>query len=217
MRGLSGGRMGGHMLRLALLGLFAGGLLQAAQAASVYRCLDAQGHVAYQDRACAEVQRETQIALAPLPPSQPSPDYGHGARGRASGLGERGHATSQATSRGTARKAAAHEPASYECRAANGEVFYKHAACPKSIRVRAAARGGRRGQPTTTESIAVSSSALRARKHVGGLRLRRLVRGTIATIRCRPTSAISDAIPAGDSRTRSSRRGPARCRDFADM
>jgi hypothetical protein len=39
-----------------------------------------------------------------------------------------------------------HEGAvSYECRTGDGEVFYKHSGCPKSIRVAAAHERGRHG------------------------------------------------------------------------
>jgi len=155
MRRSIGGRFLRSTLQLTMLGLCAAGLIPVARAAPVYRCLDTQGQVAYQDRACAPTQQETQLALAALPPPQSSPDYGHGARQRASDTGER----KRAAGRPAPRKAPVHEPVSYECRAADGEVFYKHTACPKSIRTHAATRSGRRGR-ATSESIAVSGSAV---------------------------------------------------------
>ncbi|HEY0230349.1 MAG TPA: DUF4124 domain-containing protein [Dokdonella sp.] len=133
--------------------------MHEAQAGSVYRCLDAQGQLAYQDRACAGTQQETRIELAALPPAAASPDYGRGVRERTGAPGRPGE-RKRLAGRILSRRPASREPTSYECRAANGEVFYKHATCPKSIRVRATARGGRRAQATQTEAVAVSASAL---------------------------------------------------------
>lgn len=121
----------------------------SAQAAPVYKCLGADGNVAYQDRPCAATQRQASVELAPAPPPAPSPDYGVAVpAGAARGV-----------SRGVSRAARA-EPQSYECRAANGEVFYRHSACPKSIagtRLESAANRRQRGGP---ESIPVSAVPL---------------------------------------------------------
>src|SRR5262245_58704749 len=52
----------------------------SAHAESVYKCLGADGRVAYQDHACAATERASQIELSPAPPAAASPDYGVGTR-----------------------------------------------------------------------------------------------------------------------------------------
>ncbi|MEP7044084.1 MAG: DUF4124 domain-containing protein [Dokdonella sp.] len=151
MKGFSGGRFGGTATRLAGFALLACGFFHGARAAPVYRCLDAQRHVAYQDHACAQAQQETRVELAPLPSPAPSPNYGRGARESVATRKDRKRASSRAVP---------HPSMSYECRAGNGEVFYRHSACPKSIRIRAATRGGHQRQTGQTESVAVSGTAL---------------------------------------------------------
>lgn len=108
------------LLILLLLGL-AGGV----RAETVYKCINAQGDVAYQAQPCAEQQRASVIEIAPAPAFAPSPRYAidHEEAGRSS------RAAAHARS-GERREAA---PTSYECRAADGQVFYRHGACPHSI------------------------------------------------------------------------------------
>lgn len=98
------------------------GVAPCARAASAYRCHGPDGVVAYQDRPCEAAQRETRVELAPEPPPAPSPDYGVAPARRA--------AVKHAPSRSPARRQAP----SHECRSDDGEVFYRHGACPKSIR-----------------------------------------------------------------------------------
>ena len=106
----------------ALLAMF--GTKTNVRAEAVYKCRDAEGHITYQDRACSGAQQETQIELV-APPSDPSsPDYG---------VAERRPASRASGSRSAARRAGSAEAMSYECRADNGEVFYRHSSCPKSI------------------------------------------------------------------------------------
>jgi len=107
------------LLILLLLGL-AGGV----RAASVYKCTGSQGEVAYQSQPCADGQSAKVIELAPAPAYAPSPHYAvdHGqtpgsARAPARGRSERHEAA----------------PVSYECRAADGQLFYRHGSCPHSI------------------------------------------------------------------------------------
>lgn len=99
-----------------------------APAAPVYKCTDAEGHVAFQDRACAVAERTALVEIAPAPPppraaasdarSPPLPrtPRRNAVRASSAGDGERGTSVQ-----------------SYECRAADGEVFYRHSGCPKSI------------------------------------------------------------------------------------
>lgn len=122
-------------------------------AETVFKCRGADGAVAYQDRACATSQVGTEVEIAPAPPVAPSPDYG-----RAS------ESTRTVRSRGVAsrsgRSTAAAEVVSYECRAANGEVFYRHGACPKQITAKATSGGSRKRGNAGKESYAVTTRAL---------------------------------------------------------
>lgn len=108
---------------LTLWVLAAGG----AHAASVYRCVDAHGHLSYQDTACPAHTQQSKIDLHPQPL-----------------IGAPGDATTHSASmthhhkHARSRRRSAHtrhaKPAmSWECRAADGEVFYRHTRCPSSI------------------------------------------------------------------------------------
>lgn len=115
-------RNGMGRTRAALvLGLLCG-VQPQAQAAAAYRCHGPDGIVAYQDRPCEAAQRETRVELAPEPPPSPSPDYGVAPARRA------------AVKHAPPRSAARRQALSRECRSDDGEVFYRHGACPKSIR-----------------------------------------------------------------------------------
>ncbi|HEY8229021.1 MAG TPA: DUF4124 domain-containing protein [Rhodanobacteraceae bacterium] len=98
-----------------------------AHAASVYRCVDAHGHLAYQDTPCATHARERKLDLQPQPligaPGE------HAAR-----AAETTHRRDTTRSRKKSRRTARAKPVtSWECRAADGEVFYRHTRCPGSI------------------------------------------------------------------------------------
>src|SRR5512143_1070248 len=109
------------LLILLLLGLASG-----VRAGTVYKCTNTHGDIAYQAQPCADEQRATVIDIPPAPPLAPSPQYAvdHERTGRAS----RGAARARS---GGQREAA--PPISYECRAADGQVFYRHGSCPHSI------------------------------------------------------------------------------------
>lgn len=102
------------------------GLASGAHAASVYKCVDAQDHLAFRDTPCAAHARQTKLAITGLPLID------HGAPRFAP---ER--RASRPTPRSRRRRAAsvhAHQrPTSWECRAADGEVFYRHSHCPGSV------------------------------------------------------------------------------------
>ncbi|WP_395679284.1 DUF4124 domain-containing protein [Dokdonella sp.] len=122
----------------ALARMFAAFALVAAtssSAASVYKCRDTQGHIAYQDRVCAVTQQQSQIELLAAPAAAPASDHSRAPMGR----GEREHKTRRPT-----RAARVREVMSWECRGAGGEVFYRHARCPKSIPDPRAAAGSRK-------------------------------------------------------------------------
>lgn len=125
-------------------------LANGARAASVYKCVGTDGSIAYQGLPCAQPQQTRVIELDAAPAYQASPRYAverplEQARG--------------AAPRRQARYLRSDEPSSYECRAADGQVFYRHGACPHSIaaeRVTTASsrRGGTRASAGT---VAVSS------------------------------------------------------------
>lgn len=146
-----------HLRAIAALLLIVAGTT-TAQADSVFKCRDARGQIAYQDSACADPARQTRIEIAPAPSLVVAPEHVIGADARPS----RRPAGMRAA---TARHGGKAGAVSYECRTADGEVFYKHSGCPKTITVtttkerrgagrKAAARG------SATRSMAVSARPL---------------------------------------------------------
>lgn len=98
-----------------------------AHAAPVYRCVDMHGNLAFQDTPCPAHARQQEIAVAPqalignpgeriadAPPPTRTP------------------AAKAAPTRSTRAPRAKPETA-WECHAANGEVFYRHASCPSTV------------------------------------------------------------------------------------
>ena len=117
----------------------------AAQAQGVYKCRDARGAVAYQDHACAQGATQSEVELAP-PPLHSSPDSRQDVPARAA---------PRARARREARTA---QPLSHECRTGDGEVFYRHGGCPKSLARSDVSAGARRGRGSA--ATAVSDLAL---------------------------------------------------------
>ncbi|HEX6832254.1 MAG TPA: DUF4124 domain-containing protein [Rudaea sp.] len=107
-------------LLILLLFAMAGG----ARAGTIYKCHGADHAVAYQAAPCGEGQRETTVAIDPAPAYAPAPQYAVAAPER-----ERMPRSTRAPLR------ARREPVetSYECRTSDGQVFYRHAACPHSV------------------------------------------------------------------------------------
>jgi len=142
------------LLILLLLGL-AGGV----RAASVYKCTDAHGAIAYQQLPCAEAARESTVEIAAAPAYAKSPEYAF----------ERPPPTAPLRATRTSRREA--EPMSYECRTADGQVFYRHSACPHSVSASSAGAAQGRGGRSGTASAAVSSSRVprdEACRHIHG-------------------------------------------------
>jgi hypothetical protein len=90
-----------------------------AHSGPVYRCVDADGATAFQDRPCAAGQRQSEVMMAPPPAPAPSPHYAIDARTRQAA---RVHAA--------ARKPKA---SAYECRGSDGRLFYRLGGCPHSL------------------------------------------------------------------------------------
>ena len=127
-----------------------------AHADSVYKCRDARGQIAYQDHACVDPTRQTLIELAPAPIADPASDVAR----RASPRVAQRNAVHVSRGRTSVR---ASEAVSYECRTAEGEVFYKHSGCPKAITVATANPPRSSGRKATTRGTAMRSSAVSAR------------------------------------------------------
>lgn len=102
-------------------------LAAGTQAASIYKCVSANGRIAFRDTPCATHARQTKMDLAGLPLMDPgAPRHGSSRRTR----------TASKRSRTRHRRARLHRhtaPISWECRAADGEVFYRHTRCPGSV------------------------------------------------------------------------------------
>lgn len=100
----------------------------AAHAASVYRCVDAHGRLSFQDTPCPAHTQQSRIHLSPQPLiGAPDEATGHSASSK--------HAHERARSRRhPPRTRRARPRMSWECHAADGEVFYRHKRCPSSIR-----------------------------------------------------------------------------------
>lgn len=102
----------------------------SAHAASIYRCIGAHGETTFRDTPCATQARQTKLDVVgqPLidanspPPAAPT-RVAKPAAGRARGQ--------RASTNAQSRKVASET--SWECRAADGEVFYRHARCPGSV------------------------------------------------------------------------------------
>ena len=100
-------------------------LLAAAggvRAATVYKCIGNEGEVAYQGEPCAQATAASVIEIDPAPAWQPSPQYAHAAE-----------SPRREPRRAASRRHADAGPVSYECRAADGQVFYRHGGCPHSV------------------------------------------------------------------------------------
>ncbi|HEV7491413.1 MAG TPA: DUF4124 domain-containing protein [Rhodanobacteraceae bacterium] len=145
--GYRGIAIGAAMMCAALCGL-----VRVAHADLVYKCRNADGLVAFQDHACTHAQSESRVDIAPAPPASPSPDYGRASHEDNS---PRAHAPSRTHGQAADRR----EPVSYECRAANGDIFYRHGTCPKQITADGAGAKGRR-RSDAAQTFAVSGEAL---------------------------------------------------------
>ena len=117
-------------------------------AADIFKCVDAQGAVAFQSVPCAGRAKQTTLDIREQPLIDPTaPAYAANAAvqsGRA-----RSRKDTQVRSRATSRRSRQDkQQVSYECRASDGEVFYRHSRCPASVPGDGIARFGV-DQPTT--------------------------------------------------------------------
>ena len=105
----------------------------SAHARDVYRCVEAQGQLAYQDTPCAARAAQRKLDLKPLPTIGDPGEVAARARAAARDRKTR-PARHLRTTRPARRRARVKPLASWECRAADGEVFYRHTRCPSSVR-----------------------------------------------------------------------------------
>lgn len=131
---------------LVLLLLF--GLAGGVRAASVYKCIDAQGDIAYQAQPCTAAQHESTVVIAPAPRYAPSPQYATQAR-----VDREGPRAQHVPRRARA------QDLSFECRASDGQVFYRHNGCPGSIAADNSASTRGRGH-SGGNSVRVSAQAI---------------------------------------------------------
>lgn len=127
-------------------------LLAAAagvRAEVVYKCVDAQGGVSYQDIACAG-QQQSEIPIAPTLRNAPQPHY----------TTERAHPQPPAHQARAAHEHAAREMA-FECRASDGRLFYRLGGCPHSIAGASTSNNGRHGKGGGRSSSGSASVAAR--------------------------------------------------------
>ncbi|MGH8090944.1 MAG: DUF4124 domain-containing protein [Rudaea sp.] len=124
-----------------LTGLFLLGLAFGVRAGSVYKCVDASGATAFQDRPCTVAQAQSKIEIEPAPAHATVPQYV---------VETRAQRASYRESRSQTRSARA---SAYECRASDGRVFYRLGACPRSL---ATEGGAARGKSRSGNSVSVS-------------------------------------------------------------
>ncbi|HEY3520493.1 MAG TPA: DUF4124 domain-containing protein [Rhodanobacteraceae bacterium] len=109
--------------------------MQHAHGASIFKCVDASGVVAFQDTACAKPSAQAEMVIRGQPLIDPrAPAYA----ADTSSKSPAGHA--RVRKRAQTRTHATHlrsredkQLVSYECRASDGEVFYRHSKCPATV------------------------------------------------------------------------------------
>jgi hypothetical protein len=140
------------LLLLLLMGLAAGVRAQALfKVAPVYKCTSAQGDIAFQDSPCAKRKDEVVVDVAPAPAYVASPAYATDRRPPENAMRSR-------NSSPPPRERDAPTVRFYECRATDGQVFYRHSACPHSVASASASatKGSGKAQSASVTSHPVS-------------------------------------------------------------
>jgi hypothetical protein len=96
-----------------------------AHAASIYKCVGTRGQIAFRDTPCATPARQQKLDVA----AQPLIDPGAPRLATTTHPSRPRTRTRHAAVPRRSRK----QPMSWECRAADGEVFYRHARCPSAV------------------------------------------------------------------------------------
>lgn len=152
-----------HEWLACLLLLF---MAAGVRAATIYRCDDGHG-TSFQDRPCAAGQQSQVVKVASAPTHAPSPQYAVAPAG-AAGAGKVRTARTETGNR--RRDVAASTAHSYECRSTDGQVFYRHTACPHSVEARDDHFGRGRGAQKKVEvhSIRVTREEACSQMHRAG-------------------------------------------------
>ncbi len=108
------------------------GFALGAQAASIYRCVDPNGRLAFRDTPCAPHARQTKMDPTGLPLIDAAASHDRASR-RGRGPSGRPRTRYSRTRHPRTRRHRRTRPTSWECRAADGEVFYRHTRCPGSV------------------------------------------------------------------------------------
>lgn len=149
-----------RLVLLSLLSLVA--VAAPAHALTIYKCTNPQGSIAFQDKPCAARAHGSEFALRADPVAQETPSATPAALPRSgtsrATASSRHRSASAARTRARTPVISVESDASWECRAANGDVFYQHAPCPSavagSIELKHLPSRGR--SRTSSTSIAVS-------------------------------------------------------------
>lgn len=125
-------RLACRAISMAALLLVLSNIAPGAHAAPVYRCVDAHGRVAFQDAPCATHARQNKLDIQPLP-TIGDPAEIAAITHRKNAARERHGSSSARSKRASTRRELAKAETSWECHAADGEVFYRHTRCPGSV------------------------------------------------------------------------------------
>ena len=106
--------------------------MASAHADSIYKCVDASGQLAFQDIPCAVHAQQRKLDVSPLPTIGNAAEVA-AADHRRDAARDRQAAHGTRKKRTSSRRSRAKSAMSWECRAADGEVFYRHNRCPSSI------------------------------------------------------------------------------------
>ena len=137
-------------------------LLLAAWSAGVhgevYKCMGKGGVSQFQDHPCATEAAQTVVAIAPAPAYAPSPVYASTHESTARSGSHRSQVSVSASRRGE-------NGGAYECRTSDGQVFYRHGTCPRSVaaveQTQATSHGhGRGSKAAAAKSVAVTSTRI---------------------------------------------------------
>jgi len=121
---------GAFQCALLLLLLIATGV----HAGPVFKCVDAQGTIAFQANPCAARAIQTEMDIGEQPLIDPgAPTFAGGRRSPDRIRAAHPHVSHMVRSLSRHQQRPKPQPISWECRAADGEVFYRHARCPHSV------------------------------------------------------------------------------------
>ncbi len=151
-----------HLVSLLLL--FLAVCAAPARALTIYKCTDAQGGIAYQGVPCAGGSNGAPVALRPEPVAAAPATVASPANAPSRSAATRARAPKMPRPRTPRETVVTVAPdASWECRAANGDVFYQYSPCPTAvageIEIRHEATRGRSAGRSATVAVSGRSIA----------------------------------------------------------